>query len=173
MGIPKFIWKHRTAKEAHYFHQYNQPGFITVGELCKRLGIGVFTKDRSQEITPIIQPDSAQRINRLPGVDYYRIEGTFALKTELMPKMASRHLSLTVTAGGHGLDIRFSHPRTAKITIFDARGRILGTLLNEIVPVGEFHRNVAIPFSRGIYFVRYRSKATTLVSHAIVIANQN
>jgi hypothetical protein len=43
IGIPKFIWKHRTAKEAHYVHQYNQQGFITVGELCRRLGIGQTT----------------------------------------------------------------------------------------------------------------------------------
>jgi hypothetical protein len=50
IGIPKFIWKHRTAKQAHYIFQYNQQGLITVGELCKRIGIGQTTYYRYESV---------------------------------------------------------------------------------------------------------------------------
>ena len=50
IGIPKFIWKHRTAKQAHYTYQYNQQGYMTVGELCRRLGIGQTTYYRYEGV---------------------------------------------------------------------------------------------------------------------------
>jgi hypothetical protein len=50
IGIPKFIWKHRTAKQAHYVHQYNQQGLIAVGELCRHLGIGQTTYYRYEDV---------------------------------------------------------------------------------------------------------------------------
>jgi hypothetical protein len=86
--IPRFLFKHRTAKEAHYVRQYHKQGLLTVGEICRRLGIGKTTYYRYEgRLYPA--PKRKGKVRVFSEKDYRRIGKALNRNPRLKIKTAS------------------------------------------------------------------------------------
>jgi hypothetical protein len=105
-------------------------------------GMRVFTKDSSKEITPTAQANGFFRINRIAGIDFYRIKGAFTNVKKEGPRV--RPMVLTVARHAQKLSIGYFHPggKETKIDIMDCQGRTLRTFVDPDRSEGIHHMDL-------------------------------
>jgi hypothetical protein len=105
-------------------------------------GMRVFTKDSSKEISPAAQANGFFRINRIAGIDFYRIKGAFTDVKHEGPRV--RPMFLNVALHAHKLSIGYFHPgdKETKIDIMDCQGRTLRTFVDPDRSEGIHHMDL-------------------------------
>jgi hypothetical protein len=118
----------------------------------------VFTKDRSQTITPTAQADGFVRITRIPGIDFYRLEGSF---TGVNSNKINRSLipfAFTVTRFHHGILVRGTSGgganKAVTVTVLNAAGRTVASMHDHADAAGAFTLKTGGRIPAGVYIVR-------------------
>ena len=130
-------------------------------------GMRVFTKDSSKEITPTAQANGFFRINRIAGIDFYRIKGAFTNVKKEGPRV--RPMVLTVARHAQKLSIGYFHPggKETKIDIMDCQGRTLKTFVDPGRRTGVHHMDFASS-TNGIAIVKAQIGDAVMVKKVLI-----
>jgi hypothetical protein len=130
----------------------------------------VFTRDKSQEITPSAQADGFYRINKIPGTDIYRIEGVFS--AVLTPAAHCRMPRLLIRSiASRRIEIVLQDPEPVPLTaeVFDVRGRLVQDMKFSKGNRSSRPGVVSKQLTRGIYLVKCAS-GNNMLTKKIVLA---
>jgi hypothetical protein len=127
----------------------------------------VFTQDASREITPVSQANGFFRINRIAGIDFYRIKGAFAYVKQESPRALP--MSLTVTRHARAFSIGYfsSGGKEVKIDIMDCQGRTLKTFVDPDRRTGMHHMDFASS-TNGIAIVKAQIGDAVMVKKVLI-----
>ncbi|HUI93925.1 MAG TPA: glycoside hydrolase [Chitinivibrionales bacterium] len=134
-------------------------------------GMRVFTNGNSQEITLAPQTDGSFRINRLAGIDNYRIEGVFSSASPSTKYRQAPSLLIRPIRSRQVLVIFRDVPNTSTaVSIFDFRGRLVQELAISQQNNSSTTSLISKPLKRGIYLVRCKS-GQSMVTQKFAITN--
>jgi hypothetical protein len=134
-------------------------------------GMRVFTKDKSQELTPVALGDGFYKISRVASAQVYRIEGIFASVVARRSGTTAEMPSIDIRSGFQHriiITLQGSQLGTASISICDAGGREVQSIQVPGTPL-QTKAILSRPLNNGIYVVRCKTAGSVKTARVAVM----